>query len=60
MRTLASYGKFHPRKVGNVKMYPKHEVDAYRVEARGEKAGERFKREAAQRKKAKRGRKAAS
>jgi hypothetical protein len=60
LRTLTSYGKFHPKKVGNVNMYPKHEVDAYRVEARGEKAGERFKQQAAMRKKAKRGRKAAS
>jgi hypothetical protein len=41
LRTLArpSYGKLHPKKVGNVNMYPKAEVDAYVVEERGEKAG---------------------
>ncbi len=37
LRTLARYGVLTPAKIGNVNMYPKHEVDAYRVEERGVK-----------------------
>ena len=39
LRTLArpNYGILHPRKLANVNMYPKHEVDAYMVEERGVK-----------------------
>jgi hypothetical protein len=61
IRTLAHYGVFHPIKLTDrMNLYPRREVDAYKVEERGEKAGERFKQQAAMRKKAKRRKKAAS
>lgn len=56
--TLARYSILHPVKVtARVNLYPRAEVDSYVVEERGEKAGERFKQQAAMRKKAKRGKK---
>ena len=51
VRTLAHYGVFHPIKLTDrMNLYPRAEVDAYVVEERGEKAGERFKQQAKQRK----------
>jgi len=41
LRTLARYGVLTPAKIGNVNMYPKREVDAYRVEERGAKLAHR-------------------
>ena len=56
---LARYGILHPLRLNErYILYPKGEVDAYKVEERGEKSGERFKQRAEMRKKAKRGRKA--
>jgi hypothetical protein len=58
--TLARYGILHPVKVTpRVNLYPREEVDRYVVEERGLKSGERFKQQAALRKK-KRGRKKAA
>jgi len=39
LRTLARYGVFNPKKLGNINMYPRSEVDSYVVEERGEKSG---------------------
>ncbi len=40
IRTLARYGKFHPKKINSrLQLYPKVEVDSYVVEDRGEKSG---------------------
>ena len=50
LRRLAKYGVLTPTKVGNMNLYPKSQVDAYVVGERGEKAGERFKQQAKQRK----------
>jgi hypothetical protein len=36
LRSLVRDGVLHPRKIGNVNMYPRLEVDPYRVRARGE------------------------
>jgi hypothetical protein len=37
LRSLASYGVFNTKKIGNMNMYLKAEVDPYVVERRGEK-----------------------
>ena len=46
LRTLIRYGVFEPKKLGNINMYLRSEVDAYVVEERGEKSG-RAKRQKA-------------
>ena len=48
LRSLVRYGVLSPKKLGNINMYPKLEVDAYVVEERGEKSG-RAKRQKAKR-----------
>ena len=62
LRTLArpSYGKLHPKKVGNVNMYPKSEIDAYIVEDRGDKLVRAHLAKAAQRRSRSRGKKKAA
>jgi hypothetical protein len=61
VRVLARYGILHPLRLNErYNLYPKGEIDAYKVEERGEKAGERFKQRAEMRRKAKRGKKPAA
>ncbi len=44
VRQLVRYGKLHPKKVSEtLNLYPKYEVDAYRVGERGEKAAKAAK-----------------
>lgn len=51
VRQLARYGKLHPVKVSEtLNLYPKYEVDAYRVEERGEKAARSARTRAKKRK----------
>lgn len=49
LRTLARYGILTPTKIGTMNLYPKSQVDAYVVADRGEKAAERFRQQAKQR-----------
>ena len=46
LRSLVRDGVFHTRKIGNVNMYLRSEVDRYRVRARGEtlRSGQRGKK----------------
>jgi hypothetical protein len=47
VRQLARYGKLHAVKVNDtLNLYPKYEVDTYRVEGRGEKSARAAKAKA--------------
>ena len=48
LRTLIRYGVFNPQKLGNINMYLRSEVDAYKVEGRGGKLEHKRARKAAE------------